>query len=130
MRRLTITGIVLLLGSTIACSVEEVDSEIVQEPAEMEMLAQSAPPSFMTSECDFLGSAKEDRRRMAPAVSDDDFVPQLVVQLCQDAIRESPDKGRYYFMVGRGYYAIQDYQSAFQALSQAAEKVMSLAKYT
>ncbi len=72
-------------------------------------------------ECDNLAAHVNDKQKWANGVTDEELAPPLAIQVCTQAIKESPNTPRFHFQLGRALWVAKRYEDAIGPLMKAAE---------
>jgi len=75
----------------------------------------------LVTDCDLLAAHPEDPQRMADGVADDEIVPRLAIEACENKLYEDPEESRYYFQLGRALLAVKREQEALDNFRKAAD---------
>jgi len=91
------------------------------EPRPSSSTTSSPAATAATNQCDELAAHPEDPARTAPGVTDDDLLPEAAIDACVGAIKHDPGIARFYFQLGRAYWADDETDDAVGSFLKAEE---------
>jgi tetratricopeptide (TPR) repeat protein len=79
--------------------------------------------------CDSLAAHPEDKNRLGTGVADGKIISRAAIEKCRLAVEQNPDEARFYFQLGRAYWAAKQYDEALEAFLKAEEMEYAPAYY-